>query len=455
VCIDDGYGRLTAVLAELHLHLFGCVRPRDLLRHMASRAEVRWDLYEAGMRAAYGTVPPARRVVERFRRGDVTATDDFEDMYVFGDEDAGSFDRFQAKSNLMALGLALNDPAAGPAEVAAEMAEIAAGVRADHLRNGISYAEHRVLFGVDPDTPRNRAVLNTLLDVYHRGDAGVVERLAVSLNRTNPWPAWALVQDLALGPYGSVVTGIDFCNIEEGHPPNDAAALFRAAQDFNAAHPERALAILYHVGESFHDKSLESAVRWVQEAAEFGAHRLGHAIALGIDPYVFGSHSRKELVSERRDQIAYDLEHRVGLRAAGVAVSPEALRAELADLAKLPDGASLTVTYDSVRLDEVGRRQRYAMQCIRSTGAVIEVCPTSNRRIGGITDPAHHPVHRFLAAGLPVVVSSDDPGNFATTLNVELDWVCEHTGGGADLRHELIETAWNSRSELLSGRMKR
>jgi adenosine deaminase len=86
---------------------------------------------------------------------------------------------------------------------------------------------------------------------------------------------------------------------------------------------------------------------------------------------------------------------------------------------------------------------------------VIEVCPTSNRRIGGIGDPAHHPVHRFLGAGLPVVVSSDDPGIFGTTLATELDWVCENTGGGEELWRTLLETAWNSRSEVLAGRRPR
>ena len=82
------------------------------------------------------------------------------------------------------------------------------------------------------------------------------------------------------------------------------------------------------------------------------------------------------------------------------------------------------------------------------------MCPTSNRRIGGIVNPAHHPVNRFLAAGLPVVVGSDDPGNFGITLSDELDWVCQHTGGGAELRQTLSETAWSSRSELLAGRQR-
>jgi Adenosine deaminase len=441
------------VLAELHLHLYGCIRPLDLLRHLAGRDRIQWDQYDAEMTAAYGSVPPARQVVERFRQGDAKAAAEFEELLVFGDDDAGNFDRFQAKFRLLTAGSALNDPDARPPEIAAEVAGFVAGMRADHIRHGISYAEQRILLGVDLDTPRNQAVLDTLLHAYHSGDAGVTERLAISLRRANPRPGWELVQEIALGPHGDVLTGIDFCHIEEGHPPKDAAAIFEAVQGFNAAHPERALAILYHVGESFRDKSLESAVRWVQEAAEFGAHRLGHAIALGIDPDVYGVHVRQEPVTERRDQIGYDLHHCAGLRAAGVPVDLAALRAELADLAGKPDDTSVTITYDAARLEDVRRRQAYAMSCVRSTGAVVEVCPTSNRRIGGIDDPAHHPVHRFLAAGLPVVVSSDDPGIFGTTLGDELDWVCTHTGGGAELRATLIETAWNSRSELLSGRL--
>jgi hypothetical protein len=123
-----------------------------------------------------------------------------------------------------------------------------------------------------------------------------------------------------------------------------------------------------------------------------------------------------------------------------------------AERASLPADGTVTIAYDAARLDEVRRRQDYAMSRIRAAGVVVEVCPTSNRRIGGITDPAHHPVHRFLAADLPVVVSSDDPGIFGTTLGDELDWVCRHADGGAELREHLVETAWRSRSEVLTGR---
>jgi adenosine deaminase len=246
---------------------------------------------------------------------------------------------------------------------------------------------------------------------------------------------------------------VDWSGREEDHPPKALRDIFREIRAFNDTHPDRALAICTHVGESFGDKSLESAIRWVEEVAEMGAHRLGHAIALGVDPAMYGPHTRTEPVAERRDQIAHDLTHADDLRAAGVTVDHEALLAERAQLAPLPDDATVTVVYDDDRLAEVRRRQDVALARVRATGAVVEVCPTSNRRIAGITEPAHHPVHRFLAAGLPVVVASDDPGLFATTLADEIDWVCHHTGGGDDLRRTLDETAWRSRAEILSGRV--
>ncbi|MGP3971634.1 hypothetical protein [Streptomyces sp. 6N223] len=441
-------------LAELHLHLYGCIRPPALLDHLARRGpgRVRWEWYEAEAAAAYGAVPPTRGIVERYREGHDVAGE-FERLFLFTDADAGNFDRFQAKMNLLGAGSALDDDTPSLAEIEAEVTGFAAGIRADHLRQGITHAEIRVMLGPDPAAPADRHALDTVLAAFHHGDERLAERLAVSLPRADPWPWWERVRELALGPHGAALVGVDFCFFEEGFPPKDKADLFAAVRDFNAAHPEHALAILYHVGESFRDKSLESAVRWVQEAAELGADRLGHAIALGVDPAVFGVHQREEPAAERRDQIAYDLAHAAGLRAAGVLVDEAALRAELARLEEGPDEGLVVVhDYDEARLEEVRRRQRYAMARVRATGAVVEVCPTSNRRIGGIEDPAHHPVHRFLEAGLPVVVSCDDPGVFGTTLREELDWVCHHTGGGAELRHDLITTAWRSRAEILTGR---
>lgn len=437
-------------LVELHLHFFDCIGPADLLRHIAAAdpSNLAWDDYEAAMLGAYGTVPPARELVERHRAGDPVAEAAFTDLFVVGPTDAGDFARFQAKYELLFIASA--DEGGSVEDIATEIAGFTAGIRADQVRQGIGHAELRILLGPDLREPVNATIIDALL-----GSLGPQQRLVLSLDRDDPWPGWERVRELVLEAHGETLVGIDFCGVEEGHPPKDLAALFSAVADFNASHPERALAILHHVGESFTDKSLESAVRWVHQAAEFGAHRLGHATALGIDPDLYGEHTRTESAAERVDQIDYDLTYAEGLARMGVHVDAAALRVERAALCVGEPDAVVAVAYDRARLAEVRVRQRYAMQRVRATGAVVEVCPTSNLRIGGIDDPAHHPVHRFHSEGLPFVVSSDDPGIFATTLGEEIDWVCEQTNGGAELRDDLLRRAWSARSEVLSGRKAR
>lgn len=52
--------------------------------------------------------------------------------------------------------------------------------------------------------------------------------------------------------------------------------------------------------------------------------------------------------------------------------------------------------------------------------AACEVCPSSNVTLQIVEDLAHHPLPRMAAAGVPVVIGSDDPPFFSTTLTDEL-----------------------------------
>jgi hypothetical protein len=79
------------------------------------------------------------------------------------------------------------------------------------------------------------------------------------------------------------------------------------------------------------------------------------------------------------------------LLAAGVRVDRSSLLAENTPPASLADDATVTVNYDQARLAEVRQRQDFAMERVCATGAVIEACPTSNRRIAGVTEPVHPP----------------------------------------------------------------
>ncbi|HEU5317399.1 MAG TPA: adenosine deaminase [Chloroflexota bacterium] len=49
----------------------------------------------------------------------------------------------------------------------------------------------------------------------------------------------------------------------------------------------------------------------------------------------------------------------------------------------------------------------------------LEVCPTSNVRLGVYPSHAAHPLRRLHEAGVPVTVNSDDPGLFGATLGDE------------------------------------
>ncbi len=50
----------------------------------------------------------------------------------------------------------------------------------------------------------------------------------------------------------------------------------------------------------------------------------------------------------------------------------------------------------------------------------LELCPTSNVRLGVYASIAEHPLPRLHAAGVPITVNSDDPPLFNTTLNDEV-----------------------------------
>ncbi len=427
-------------LADVHTHLYGSIQPADYLEFVRN-LDVDWDRYEAAYYAAYGVPAPLHDILGRYRSGEPAAEEEFRRLFVFGDDDAGNFQRFQAKMNMIV-------------GIAGEIRTWVHKIIGTQQRQSVRYAEQRELIGAGLKGAQAKDHVTAILEEYAKyANSEFEPRLAPSLPRGDPWPSWEITKELALGPNGHLLTGIDFCYLEEGHPPKEKNELFAEVRDFNRRHPERALAILYHVGESFEDKSLESAIRWVHEAAELGAHRVGHAIALGIDPDVYGQHQRTEPVGERIDQILYDVHHAQGLRRHGVNVNLPEIQKELAEIRALPSDSELARSYDHAGLDEVRGRQRYAMESIRSLGTIVEVCPTSNRRIGGISSPHHHPVHRFIENDVPFVVASDDPGIFDTTLADEIGWVVQAAGLGADAFDEIAERSWRYRSEVLTGRV--
>jgi len=58
---------------------------------------------------------------------------------------------------------------------------------------------------------------------------------------------------------------------------------------------------------------------------------------------------------------------------------------------------------------------------LAATGVPLEVCPTSNIRLGVYPSLADHPLRRLHDAGVRLTVNSDDPPLFNTTLQAEVD----------------------------------
>jgi aminodeoxyfutalosine deaminase len=56
---------------------------------------------------------------------------------------------------------------------------------------------------------------------------------------------------------------------------------------------------------------------------------------------------------------------------------------------------------------------------LAEVGVPLEVCPTSNLRTRAVASLADHPLPRFVEAGVPVSINSDDPPMFATSLSEE------------------------------------
>ncbi|ETW94567.1 MAG: hypothetical protein ETSY1_34300, partial [Candidatus Entotheonella factor] len=407
---------------ELHIHTGGGLYADDLLELGKDiYQDIDWGLFIKGFEETFGVRPNPIELYEEALHGGESGRRRFQHHYVYGHDDAGDFARFQAKFNfLICVYRYWRQELQREDEVLRQIVE-------RHRREGIDYIEYRGMASIGPDEPE-------AFIAYHRSHAqtlrnasgnGMTARYVISLPRWAPLESYNLVLQLleAYPELQSTIVGVDFCFFEEGYPPSSVKPFFEKLAQDNQQHPERALEVLYHVGESFFDKSLESAVRWCHDIAEMGARRLGHAIALGLDPTMAVArrpHAHEtERVSERLAQIEYDVVHRDALTAYGIPIHAGALEREWEQLQHRSPDDTVTRPYSPERFHQVRRRQDYALDCLTKLGTVVETCPTSNLRVGGVPSPEHHPVHRFLRSGVNLAIGADDPGIFNSPLSEE------------------------------------
>jgi len=118
-------------------------------------------------------------------------------------------------------------------------------------------------------------------------------------------------------------------------------------------------------------------------------------------------------------------------------------RARQAGLPRVPHAGenegpdSIRGAIDLLHADRIG----HGVRCIEDPALVeilrrrqipLEICPTSNIRLGVYADYASHPLRRLWDAGLAVTVNSDDPPMFGTNLAHEYETLVEYFGFTAD-----------------------
>jgi aminodeoxyfutalosine deaminase len=98
---------------------------------------------------------------------------------------------------------------------------------------------------------------------------------------------------------------------------------------------------------------------------------------------------------------------------AGEAAGPESIREVLSmDPARIRHG--IRAVEDRALLAEIVDR-----------GVVLDVCPTSNLRLGGVPSLAAHPLPALRAAGALCTINTDDPAMFGTDLGREYEIAAE------------------------------
>lgn len=82
------------------------------------------------------------------------------------------------------------------------------------------------------------------------------------------------------------------------------------------------------------------------------------------------------------------------------------------------------------------------LDALREAGVPLEICITSNVLLGAVESLEAHPVRRIFEAGVPVVLNTDDPGMFRTTLTREFEIARDAFGFREEELRELAENGF-------------
>lgn len=430
------------LFSDLHNHLYGCLSAKSLYEIGKNNKNPRWHLVVDSYEKAYGVKISPKSFFQ-----DYNTVEKFAKLYYF--DHPGLFSEFQAKFNLIIALVEFSYE---------EMRRVASLVVQEHASQKVGYSEYRIMFAKEEARPSFEHRIQSTIEGILEGESlaksqgySIQSTIALSLHRSGlfyeqyEWLKELMEKDSLVK---LKLTGIDFCNVEESYPPKDKKDFFSEIVRDNLAEPSTAVAILYHVGESFQDKTAFSAARWCLESAVNGAHRLGHCIALGIAPSTYLGTKLTELSSEYKDQLQWELEHYDQITSFGEYYSRDEIDTRWKNFDESKDHE---ITFGQKECQYLETFQNYCMSQIRKMSAVIESCPSSNLYIGKIQNPQDHPLPRFLANGLPLTIATDDPGIFHTSIEEEFAKANDMGVSKKELDEIKIKSP-QYRNEVLSGR---
>ena len=425
---------------DLHVHSYGCLSPKtiaELLQtHTPTAERIAW--YTSEFAKAYGRTPEYSKYLSDYQALE----------YDYLVNRPVSFAQFQASLNLVI--------ALFPATPAQTSFVLEKAMEQD-VDEGLSYVEYRNYLPEGGSAADIATYLSGYCTAARKFQSSTfTPAIIASVSRQNVHLRSQLVairrwqQDHP--DLSEWLVALDFCGAEEPHPPHEKEAIFKNFLAENADDPKSSLALTYHVGETYENRTLMSAMRWVWQAAQLRAHRLGHATALGMNPKSLLGQTVSEPRSERGSHLRWLIESQDWLAEYGYQVAVVHCQKELLDLETRRENVNITYTEDLV--DDCWQLQEALMRALKESHGhlVIESCPSSNLILAKIADPADHPLPRFLENGLKVCIGRDDPGIFGCTLQHEASIARDRFGLTTEQISQCEQTALAARSKLLTGR---
>lgn len=189
------------------------------------------------------------------------------------------------------------------------------------------------------------------------------------------------------------------------------------------------------------EKDFNISLLWIFDAVrQFGPGEAQHVAELAVEykdrnvvGFGIGGDERRGPPELFREVYAYARDHGLRLTAhAGESAGPESIWGAL-NLGAERIGHGLTAWQDEELMEELATRQ-----------IPVEVSITSNLRTGCCASAASHPVRKYFDQGLMVVLNSDDPALFGTSLNQEYAFAREQYGFTDEHLRELARNSFEA-----------